>query len=176
MFGIGIPLTGALRPVSLDAAVGAVAGVAFASMFLLAVALSLCLVRVRQLRPSAVLLIAVLPALGLAIILQAIGSAFAHPAYAETAVYLGIALLGRRAEIDIAEPDLVADRHDAVRVLMLSSLRLPRMLPSPQRPLNWECATTLHACRKEVGITATTTNRPVRSRSNVSIFNEANLQ
>ncbi len=105
VFGIGIPLMGALRPVSLDAAVGAVAGVAFASMFLLAVALGLCLVRVRQLRPSAVLLIAVLPALGLAIILQAIGSAFAHPAYAETAVYLGIALLGRRAEIDIAEPD-----------------------------------------------------------------------
>ena len=74
------------------------AGVAFASMFILAVALGFCLVRVRELRPSAVLLLAVLPAIGLAIILNAIGSAFAHPAYAETAVYLGIALLGQRAQ------------------------------------------------------------------------------
>ena len=105
VFGIGIPLMGTLEAVSLDAAVGAVAGVAFASMFILAVALGLCLVRVRELRPSAVLLIAVLPAIGLAIILQAIGSAFAHPAYAETAVYLGIALLGQRAQTGAAEPD-----------------------------------------------------------------------
>jgi hypothetical protein len=102
VFGIGIPFMGNLESLSLDAAVGPVAGVAFGSMFLLAVALGLCLVRVRELRPSAVLLIAVLPAIGLAIILQAIGSAFAHPAYAETAVYLGIALLGRRG---VAEPD-----------------------------------------------------------------------
>jgi hypothetical protein len=89
VFGIGIPLMGTLEAVSLDTAVGAVAGVAFASMFILAVALGLCLVRVRELRPSVVLLLAVLPAIGLAIILDAIGSPFAHPAYAETAVYLG---------------------------------------------------------------------------------------
>jgi len=105
VFGIGIPLMGTLEAVSLDTAVGAVAGVAFASMFILAVALGLCLVRVRELRPSVVLLLAVLPAIGLAIILNAIGSAFAHPAYAETAVYLGIALLGQHAQTGAAEPD-----------------------------------------------------------------------
>ena len=105
VFGIGIPLMGALGRGRLDAAVGGVAGVAFAAMFVLAVGLGLSLVRIRELRPSALLLLAVVPAIGLTIILQAMGSAFAHPAYAETAVYLGIALLGRRPQIGAAAPN-----------------------------------------------------------------------
>jgi hypothetical protein len=104
VFGIGIPLRGALGR-GYDAAVGGVAGVAFLAMFLLAVGLGLSLIRIRELRPSAVLLVAVVPALGLMIILGAIGSGYAHPAYAETAVYLGIALLGRRPQIGAAAPD-----------------------------------------------------------------------
>lgn len=104
VFGIGIPLMGALGR-GYDAAVGGVAGVAFSAMFLLAVGLGLSLLRMRELRPSAVLLLAVVPALGMTIILGAIGSDYAHPAYAETAVYLGIALLGRRAQIGVAEPN-----------------------------------------------------------------------
>jgi len=105
VYGIGIPLMGALGRGGLDAAVGGVAGVAFAAMFILAVGLGLSLIRIRELRPSAVLLLAVLPAIGLTIILQATGSGFAHPAYAETAVYFGIALLGRRPQKGVTELD-----------------------------------------------------------------------
>jgi hypothetical protein len=85
------PVTTALAPV---------AGVAFAGMFLLAFALGLSTVKVRELRVSTILLIAVLPIAGLTVALQALGTDFAHPAYAETAVYLGIALLGRRPVAD----------------------------------------------------------------------------
>ena len=105
VYGVGLPLTGALRDIRLDAAVGGVAGAAFAAMFILAVGLGLCLVRIREFRPSVVLLLAILPVIGLTFILQALGSSFAHPAYAETAVYLGIALLGRRPPTDVSKPE-----------------------------------------------------------------------
>ena len=113
VYGIGIPLMRALDPGGIDAVVGVVAGIAFAAMFVLAVGLGLSLVRIRELRPSAVLLVAVLPLVGLTIFLGAIGSGFAHPAYAETAVYVGIALLGRRSQKGVARGGLAPVGLDA---------------------------------------------------------------
>src|SRR4051812_8092545 len=63
---------------------GIVAGVAFGAMFLLSFLLGLSIVRIPELRASAVLLIAVVPLIGLTLAVEALASSFAHPAYAET--------------------------------------------------------------------------------------------
>ena len=88
--------------------VGAVVGVAFLALFPLAVALGGVLVARRETRsPAAWLLVAVVPLLGLTVLASAVG--WGHPAYVETAVYLGLALLGfvaGSAENRVAEPAL----------------------------------------------------------------------
>jgi len=61
-------------------------------MFTLAFALGVATIRNPDLRPSPYLLIGIVPAIGLIIALGALGSGFAHPAYAETLVNFGIAL------------------------------------------------------------------------------------
>lgn len=74
---------------------GAVAGIAFAGMFVLSCALGVSLLNRRELRPAAWLLSAQIPVLALTLLLAAIGSPFAHPAYLEVTSAFGLALLGR---------------------------------------------------------------------------------
>ena len=76
-----------------DGLLGAVLGVAFLALFPLAVAFGAVLAA----RPAtrglpAWVLLATLPLLGLTVLANAVG--WAHPGYAETSVYLGLALLG----------------------------------------------------------------------------------
>lgn len=95
VFAVGAPFLGGDSDSNLATAFGAVAGVTFAAMFVLAFALGLSILRVPGLRTSAVLLVSVVPIIAFTVALQALATDFAHPAYVETAVYLGIALLGR---------------------------------------------------------------------------------
>ena len=95
VFAFGAPFIGAASDGKLAAVMSVVAGVTFGAMFLLAFALGVTILRVPALRTSAVLLLAVVPIIALTAALQALAADFAHPAYAETAVYLGLALLGR---------------------------------------------------------------------------------
>ena len=69
-------------------------------MFALAFAVGVGTVRRAALRPASYLLIGIVPAIGLMIGLGALHSGFAHPAYAETLVNFGIALLGLRRHTD----------------------------------------------------------------------------
>jgi len=62
-------------------------------MFLLSFMLGLTLLRSVQRRASAVLLVAILPVILLTILAAVLGSGFAHPAYAETLVHVGLVLL-----------------------------------------------------------------------------------
>jgi hypothetical protein len=73
---------------------GAVAGTAFAAMFVLSCALGISLLTRRELRPAAWLLSAQIPLLALTLLLAATGNPFAHPAYLEVASALGLALVG----------------------------------------------------------------------------------
>jgi hypothetical protein len=73
---------------------GAVAGIAFLAMFLLGTILGAMLLRRSHLRVPAVLMVATLPVLVLSFLLGAVAPEWAHPAYAETVLYIGIALLG----------------------------------------------------------------------------------
>lgn len=83
-------------------------GVAFLLMFLLAFALGVTTLRRPQLRPGAILLVALLPVIGLTVAIAAAMPAFAHPAYAETTLHFGIALLGLKLQNDrTAQPQLV---------------------------------------------------------------------
>ena len=73
---------------------GAVAGVAFRVMFVLGVALGATLLRRPDLRVPAGLMVAVVPVIALTFALEALALGWGHPGYAETALYLGIGLLG----------------------------------------------------------------------------------
>jgi hypothetical protein len=70
-----------------------VTGVAFLLMFLLAFLLGLTLRRRPEFRVPAVLLVGVGPVILLTVLAGALGSGFAHPAYVETLVNLGVVLL-----------------------------------------------------------------------------------
>jgi hypothetical protein len=113
IYAVGIPFLGT-EPEGIPAAVlGGVATVTFVAMFLLAFALGIGLLRVREQWMCAILLIATVPLIGLAFLLHALGTGFEHPAYAETAVYLGIALLARRQTFPVKsqrQATEVADR------------------------------------------------------------------
>jgi hypothetical protein len=75
------------------AVMGGVVGVAFLALFPLAVALGGVLVGRRETRHlPAWLLVSVVPLIGLTALAAAVG--WAHPGYVETAVYVGLALLG----------------------------------------------------------------------------------
>lgn len=67
---------------------------AFVLLFPLGAALGLMLRREPGLRVPALLLTLVLPAFVLTFVLGAVAPAWAHPAYAEVLLYLGVALLG----------------------------------------------------------------------------------
>jgi hypothetical protein len=73
---------------------GAVAGTAFLLMFLLGIALGALLLRRPALRLPAVLMAAPVVLLPLAFAVDAVAPGWGHPGYAESALYLGIALLG----------------------------------------------------------------------------------
>jgi hypothetical protein len=76
---------------------GAVAGITFIAMFVLGAALGATLLRRPDVRLPAVLLIAVVPLIPLTFALEALAPGWGHPGYAETALYMGIALLGLSA-------------------------------------------------------------------------------
>lgn len=97
-FLVLFPLMELLDSVVVDA-FGAAGGISFLLMFLFSSALGVTLVRRPEFRPAAVLLCSVVPVilLTVALALAPFASGFAHPAYAETAVHFGIALLGYRA-------------------------------------------------------------------------------
>jgi hypothetical protein len=109
VFAVGTPFLGGDS--ALANVLGAVAGVTFAALFALAFALGLAIVRVPGLRASAVLLVSMVPVIGLTVALQALAPDFAHPAYTETAVYLGIALLGRRPALATSSAPLASVAH-----------------------------------------------------------------
>ena len=73
----------------------------FLAMFTLAFALGVATIRTSDLRPAPYLLIGIVPAIGLIIAVGALGSNFAHPAYAVTLVTFGIALLARRPHREV---------------------------------------------------------------------------
>ena len=76
-----------------------IGGGLFLLMFLLAFALGLTLLRTPDRRLSAVLLVAIAPVVLLTVVAAILGSGFAHPAYAETLVHVGVALLALPATV-----------------------------------------------------------------------------
>jgi hypothetical protein len=74
---------------------GAVGGASFVLMFLISVVLGACLLRRPDLRVAAVLMAAPAAMIPLTFLVQVLAPGWAHPAYAETALYIGVALLGR---------------------------------------------------------------------------------
>lgn len=76
---------------------GGVANVSFLLHFLGSVALGFSLLRQPGMRLPAWTLIAILPVLGLTIVLGVLGSPWAHPAYAEALVCFGVAFIGLSA-------------------------------------------------------------------------------
>jgi peptidoglycan/LPS O-acetylase OafA/YrhL len=75
-------------------AFGAIAGIAFLVMFVLGAVLGGVLLRRPDVRVPAALMVAPVPIIGLTFALEALAPGWGHPGYAETALYLGIALLG----------------------------------------------------------------------------------
>lgn len=82
---------------SMPAAISAVVGVAFLLMLLSAPVLAIAVRRTSALRPGTLLLAAMVPLLALTILLGVLAPVFGHPAYLETALAFGVALLGYRA-------------------------------------------------------------------------------
>jgi peptidoglycan/LPS O-acetylase OafA/YrhL len=78
-------------------AFGAIAGIAFLVMFVLGAVLGGVLLRRPDVRMPAALMVAVVPIIGLTFALEALAPGWGHPGYAETSLYLGIALLGLTA-------------------------------------------------------------------------------
>jgi hypothetical protein len=81
---------------AMPVAAGIVATAAFAVMLLGTPVLGLSLLRAPDMRPGNVLLAAMLPVLGLTILIGLLAPNWAHPAYLETASAFGLALLGHR--------------------------------------------------------------------------------
>lgn len=75
---------------------GAVAGITFLAMFVLGAVLGGLLLRRPDVRVPAALMVAVVPLIPLTFALEALAPGWGHPGYAETALYMGIALLGIR--------------------------------------------------------------------------------
>ena len=91
LFLVGIPLL-VLGAGSRTGPLSVIGNITFLAMFTLAFALGVATIRNPDLRPAPYLLIGIVPAIGLIIALGALGSDFAHPAYAVTLVTFGIAL------------------------------------------------------------------------------------
>ena len=92
--------------VDADAA-GAVAGITFLAMFVLGVVLGAMLLRRPDVRVPALLMVSVVPVIGLTFAVEALAPGWGHPGYAETVLYLGIALVGTRLS---GEPTPAAER------------------------------------------------------------------
>jgi peptidoglycan/LPS O-acetylase OafA/YrhL len=78
-------------------AAGAVAGITFLAMFVLGAVLGGTLLRRPEVRVPAVLMVSVVPVIALSFAAEALAPGWGHPGYAETALYMGIALLGLTA-------------------------------------------------------------------------------
>jgi len=78
----------------------AIAGIAFILMFMLSTALGVGLLRRPGLRWPALLLVGALPMIGLTAVVGLFASRVIHPAYAESLVYVGLALLARTTEAE----------------------------------------------------------------------------
>jgi peptidoglycan/LPS O-acetylase OafA/YrhL len=76
---------------------GAVAGLTFLAMFALGAVLGGALLRRPDLRLPAGLMVGAVPVIALSFALEALAPGWGHPGYAETALYMGIALLGLTA-------------------------------------------------------------------------------
>jgi peptidoglycan/LPS O-acetylase OafA/YrhL len=89
---------------------GAVAGVTFLAMFALGAVLGGALLRRADLRLPAAVMVAAVPVIALSLALEALAPGWGHPGYAETALYMGIALLGLTAAgARTAGPDRALD-------------------------------------------------------------------
>lgn len=87
-----------------------IASLGFIAMFLLGVVLGTFLVRRPGLRAAGALMVAPLGLIALAFLLQLLAPGWEHPGYAETALYLGIAMLGLIASPASAEAPAAAGR------------------------------------------------------------------
>ncbi len=90
---VGTGVSVATGEVPENAVYGAVAGIAFLLMFVASLALGIALLRRRELRLAAWTLTGILAALGLTILLGAMGSPWAHPAYIEVLASFGLAFI-----------------------------------------------------------------------------------
>jgi len=86
-----------MAPVVDSAVIGASAGFTFLLMFVVGAALGVALLRRTDSRIPALLMASSVPVLGMTFALEALATGWGHPGYAETALYLGIALLGLTA-------------------------------------------------------------------------------
>lgn len=91
LIGTGVAVT--TGEVVDNAAFVAVAGIAFLLMFVASLVLGISLLRRPELRLAAWTLTGILAGLGLAILLGAIGSPWAHPAYVEVLASFGLAFI-----------------------------------------------------------------------------------
>lgn len=82
---------------SIEEVLGAVGGTAFILAFVLGAALGLSLIRRPELRPAAVCLSAIAALIPLTILMAVLQSRWGHIAYAEAALYIGIALLATKS-------------------------------------------------------------------------------
>lgn len=98
VLALGFVLVGTwFDPASLPVAAGVVIGVAFAVMLLAAPVLGVAVRREPELRPGSRLLALMAPVLVLTIAVGWLAPRFGHPAYLETLLAIGVALLGYRA-------------------------------------------------------------------------------
>jgi peptidoglycan/LPS O-acetylase OafA/YrhL len=106
VLGVGLPVANGNE----DGPLGVVAGIAFAGMFLFGAILGAMLLRSRALRWSGALMLAPVALIPLAVAVDAVAPGWGHPGYAESALYVGIALLatptGARLEARTPEPAL----------------------------------------------------------------------
>jgi uncharacterized membrane protein YhaH (DUF805 family) len=86
-----------LDPQDMPPAPAFVVALAFGGMLLGAPVLGIAVRRVPELRPGSLVLMAMVPILALTILLGVVAPSFAHPAYLETALGFGVALLGYRS-------------------------------------------------------------------------------
>jgi len=92
---LGILAAGSLVATVVESeVVGGAAGVTFLAMFVLGEALGLGLLGRPETRVPGALMASATPVIGLTFALEALAPGWGHPGYAETVLYLGIALLG----------------------------------------------------------------------------------
>jgi hypothetical protein len=96
MFLLGTPFLPALERLGWGGVTSAIGGACFLVQFVLSFGLGLALIRRPEFRVGAAVLVAIVPLIGLGLALGALVSDFAHPAYTEAAVYVGLTLLGCR--------------------------------------------------------------------------------